>query len=261
MLNYAAVAIVGFLLGLLGGGGSTLILPVLVYLVGISAVTATSYSLLIVGVAAAFGAAGYLRKGLVDLRAVVSFGLPSIVGVFLARMLIMPQIPETVFRVDSFELTRRGFILAVFAIMVLASAFSMIRQTNRSLESTETSAPTVWKSIVAGLIVGTSTGFVGAGGGFMIVPALIIFLKMGTRQAIATSLFVIAIKSLVGFCADVFIVAEVEWRLLLQFTSAAVFGILLGVRLNDSVDAERLKVSFGWLILMVGIGILIKEFS
>ena len=255
-----AIAIVGLLLGLLGGGGSTLILPVLVYLVGQPAVEATSCSLLIVGVAAGFGAVGYFRKGLVDLSAVGMFGVPSILGVFVARLVVMPQIPPILYAGEQFELTRRAFILASFAVMVLASAFCMIRKSERRA-SEQTTGSTAWKSVLAGLFVGLSTGLVGAGGGFMIVPALIIFLKMETRRAIATSLFVIAMKSLLGFAADVFIVSDLNWPQLAGFTLAAVVGILTGVRLNAVVDAERLKVAFGWLVLLIGIGILVKEFS
>ena len=260
MLNYAAIVIVGLLLGVLGGGGSTLILPVLVYLVGLPAVQATSGSLLIVGVAAAFGAVGYFRKGLVDLSAVVMFGGPSIAGVFVARLIVMPQIPPVLYSGESFELTRRGFILATFSVMVLASAFCMIRR-GGGPSTEQSSQRTAWKSVAAGLFVGMSTGLVGAGGGFMIVPALIIFLKMETRRAIATSLFVIAMKSLLGFAADAFIVSDLNWPQLTGFTLAAVVGILTGVRLNAVVDADRLKVAFGWLVLVIGISILVKEFS
>ncbi|MCR9199294.1 MAG: sulfite exporter TauE/SafE family protein [Planctomycetaceae bacterium] len=263
MLNYAAIAVVGLLLGVLGGGGSTLILPVLVYLVGLPAVQATSASLLIVGVAAVFGAVGYFRKGLVDLPAVVMFGGPSVAGVFVARLVFMPRIPPVLYSAEGFELTRRGFLLATFSVLVLISAFCMIRRDRRA--PSERAAPpaaqrTAWKSVAAGLFVGMSTGLVGAGGGFMIVPALIIFLKMETRQAIATSLFVIAMKSLLGFAADAFIVSDLNWPQLTGFTLAAVVGILTGVRLNAVVDADRLKVAFGWLVLVIGISILVKEF-
>lgn len=259
LLSLVAIGFVGLLLGLLGGGGSVLILPLLVYLVGIDPVMATCYSLVIVGSAALFGATKYLRQGLVDLRSVVTFGIPSVAGVFLTRFVLMPAIPDILLTHDRFPLSKNTLVMVVFAILILASAMSMIRKSDKA-QIVATSRG-VWVSIFAGMLLGLTTGFVGAGGGFMIVPALIFLLGVPIRKAIGTSLFIIAMKSLLGFGADAVVLEGIQWGLLLKFTIAAVVGILIGVRLNRLVPAEKLKVSFGWMILAVGVAILLREFS
>lgn len=263
LLSLIAIAVIGILLGILGGGGSVLILPLLVYLVGIEPVLATSYSLAIVGTAALVGASGYLRQGLVDSKAVFAFGIPSIVGVFLSRSLLMPAIPDVLFASAAFELTKNTLVMLVFAILILASGLSMIFKARRNSESSDPQGPdrNVLVSILAGVLLGVLTGFVGAGGGFMIVPALVFLLRIPIRHAIGTSLFVIAMKSLLGFFADALVLHGIQWSVLLQFIVVAVIGILVGVRLNRLVPAAKLKSGFGWMVLGVGIAVLIRELS
>lgn len=259
-LSVLAIGLVGILLGMLGGGGSVLILPLLVYLVGIEPVMATSYSLVIVGTAALFGSIDYMRKGLVDSRSVATFGSASVIGVFITRSVLMPSIPDVLIASGNIRLTKSTLVMTVFAFMILASAISMIFRSRRDKEVNGQSA-SVWISILVGCLLGLMTGFVGAGGGFMIVPALIFLLRLPIRQAIGTSLFIIAIKSLLGFAADVMVIEGIQWALLAQFIVVAVVGIMIGVRLNQKVPAEKLKVGFGWTVLGVGIAILIREFS
>ena len=257
MLSLLAVAIVGLLLGLLGGGGSLLILPILVYMVGLEPVAATSYSLLIVGVAALFGAINYWRQGLVSLPSVVSFGLPSVAGVFFIRLAIMPHMPAVLLS-EPIVITKNGFVMTIFAVIVFGSSYSMIHG-RRSESSSHGKASTVM-SILAGALVGLVTGFVGAGGGFLIVPALLLLLKLPMREAVATSLFVIALKSILGFLGDVLVVEGIQWWLLVKMIAAAVIGIGIGVKLNRRVAADRLKAAFGWFVLAIGVLILVGEF-
>ena len=259
MISFVAVGFVGVLLGVFGGGGSLLILPLLVYLVGLSPVEATSYSLLIVGVAALIGAVDFLRKGLVNFSSVLGFGFPSIVGVFLTRTVLMHQIPDQLIDSESFSLSKNTLVMGVFCIMVLGSSYSMIRKRPERDETSE-HRQRLGITILAGFIVGLLTGFVGAGGGFLIVPALMFLLHLPVREAVATSLFVIALKSVLGFLGDTFMLDDIEWWLLLKLTVAAVIGILLGVRLNRRIPAEKLKTSFGWVVLLMGGLILVREF-
>ena len=218
-----------------------------------------SYSLVIVGSAALFGATGYMRQRLVDSRAVVTFGIPSVIGVFLTRSVLMPAIPEMLFESGGFQLTKNTLVMIVFAIMILASAVSMIFRSERD-DSGVQKRTAIWAPVITGTLLGLTTGFVGAGGGFMIVPALIFLLGIPIRHAIGTSLLIIAVKSLFGFAADAVVLEGIEWGLLLKFIIAAVAGIAVGVRLNTLVPAARLKVGFGWMVLGVGIAILIREF-
>ena len=258
-LSLVAIGLTGLLLGLLGGGGSVLILPLLVYLVGIDPVTSTSYSLVIVGSAALFGSMKYLRQGMVDKRSVATFGIPSVAGVFLTRSILMPAIPEVLWDGDRFSLTKDTLVMIVFALLIFASGVSMICKSN----SDQSNAPPkgLWASISVGMLLGLTTGFVGAGGGFMIVPALIFLLGIPIRMAIGTSLLIIALKSLLGFVADAVVLDGIQWGLLLNFIIVATIGIAVGVRLNQRVPAEKLKVGFGWMVLAVGVGILVQEFS
>lgn len=259
LLSLVAIGLVGLLLGLVGGGGSVLILPLLVYLVGIDPVMSTSYSLVIVGSAALFGATGYMRRGLVDSRSVLTFGIPSVIGVFLTRSVLMPAIPDVLFESDRFQLSKNTLVMIVFAILILASAISMICKSNRN-EEIVGATKGLWVSVMAGTLLGLTTGFIGAGGGFMIVPALIFLLGVPIRKAIGTSLLIIALKSLLGFAADAVVLEGIQWGLLLKFIIVAVVGIAVGVRLNPLVPAEKLKVGFGWMVLAVGITILLREF-
>lgn len=260
MVSVIAVVVVGILLGLFGGGGSLLILPVLVYLVGLSPIVATSYSLLIVGVAALIGAVGQLREGLVNFSSAIGFGVPSVVGVFLARIVVLPLIPDRMYESESFSLTKDALVMSIFCAMVFGCAYTMIRRQPERPETGEEGRERLFVTILAGLVVGFVTGFVGAGGGFLIVPALIILLRMPVREAMATSLFVIALKSLLGFLGDTLILDVIDWWLLLKLTLAATLGIHFGVRLNRRIPADKLKAGFGWVVLLIGAMILIREF-
>ncbi len=261
MVSVIAVVVVGILLGLFGGGGSLLILPVLVYLVGLSPIVATSYSLLIVGVAALIGAVGQLREGLVNFSSAIGFGVPSVVGVFLARIVVLPLIPDRLYESESFSLTKDALVMSIFCAMVFGCAYTMIRRRPEHPEKTgEERRERLFVTILAGPVVGFVTGFVGAGGGFLIVPALIVLLRMPVREAMATSLFVIALKSLLGFLGDTLILDVIDWWLLLKLTLAATLGIHLGVRLNRKIPADKLKAGFGWVVLLIGAMILIREF-
>ena len=258
-MSYVAAATIGLLLGLLGGGGSALTLPSLVYLMSIEPVMATAYSLFIVGCTSLAGTVSYLRQGLVDGRAVLLFGVPTIVGVIFSRAWLVPALPEIIFRRGSFELGKSEFLMVWFAIIMLAAALSMIFDGRKNLENAARRSLPTFVIVLSGLMVGVATGIVGAGGGFVIVPALVILLRLSMRKAIATSLGIIAIKSILGFAGDYRNFNAMDWPLLIRFTLVAVAGIVVGVRLNRSIAADKLKLAFGWMVLVIGIGILIRE--
>ena len=261
--GYIASALIGLSLGLIGGGGSILTVPVLVYLFHQDAVLSTSYSLFIVGVTSLVGALPKFRDSLVDLRTAIVFGVPSIVAVYLTRMFIVPAIPEVVWSSAGIELTKPLFFLLLFAVLMVAASVSMIRE--KKVSRTTADAAEDEKRIfnypvivIEGGVVGVLTGLVGAGGGFLIIPALVILSKLPMKMAVGTSLLIIAGKSLFGFLGD-YGKYPVDWVLLSTVTAVAVAGIFIGNTLSRKIDGAKLKKGFGWFVLVTGVYIILAE--
>lgn len=257
VIGYVLSILVGVVLGLLGGGGSILSIPILVYLFNIEPVLASSYSLFIVGVTSFVGAVPKYKQQLVHLKTGILFGLPSIAAIFFTRMLIVPAIPDTIGTIgDDFILTKRILILGLFSVLMIFASISMIRG-RRDLASTNKRFRT-GLVVIEGLIVGFLTGLVGAGGGFLIIPALVFLTGLKFKTAVGTSLFVIAINSLLGFTGDLFNL-EIDWPFLLLLTGIAVVGIMIGHQLSRRIAGTVLRKVFGWFTLVTGCFILLKE--
>jgi hypothetical protein len=258
IFGYSASILIGVSLGLIGGGGSILTLPVLVYLLGFSPVLSTAYSLFIVGTTSLVGSVNYMRKGLVNYQAALVFAIPSFISVFLTRKYFVPAIPDSLFTIVGFEVTKNIGIMLFFALVMLAASYSMI--TNKKKEGEESGALNFNYPLIGleGAVVGILTGIVGAGGGFLIIPALVLLAKLPMKMAVGTSLLIIAAKSLIGFTGDISNIA-VNWTFLLQFTALSVIGIFIGTYLSRFIEGEKLKKSFGWFVLAMGIYIITKE--
>lgn len=259
ILGYFLAALVGISLGLIGSGGSILMVPILVYIFAYSPVLATSYSLFIVGSTSLVGAFNNYRKGLVSIKTALLFGLSSVTTVFITRKLIMPRIPETLFSIGSFEVKHDMATMVLFAVLMLAASFAMIRESKKTTvaEINTTSADTI-KLLLFGILVGLTTGFLGAGGGFLIIPALVLILKTPMKKAVGTSLLIIALNSLIGFTGDLNNIA-INWKFLIIISLIAVAGIFIGGAFAKKIPAQKLKKAFGWFVLMMGIYIIIKE--
>jgi hypothetical protein len=258
-----AFLLIGLILGLIGGGGSILGVPILVYVMGYSADEATSYSLFIVGTTSLIGAITYLKKGNISVEAILQFAIASLVTVFCVRKFIMPNIPAEI-SFAGFEISKHMLIMVLFSILILSSSISMItkKKYNRVNEvkwdefaKSPLGLPFV---ILLGITVGFITGFVGAGGGFIIVPVLIFFLRLNFKKAIGTSLCIIALNSLIGFTGNIGH-QKIDWVMLLIISAICIVGILLGSLLSTKVSSQKLKPAFGWFTLVVGIFVLIKE--
>jgi len=258
ILGYIASILIGISLGLIGSGGSILTVPVLVYLFGVEPVFATAYSLFIVGSTAAIGSVGYFKKGLVDVKTALVFGAPSIIAVFLARSYVVPAIPKEVATLGTFVVTRNLLMMVLFAILMVAASFSMIKKSGPATESVEPRTFNYPVIIIEGLVVGLITGLVGAGGGFLIIPALVLLSKLPMKQAVGTSLVIIAAKSLIGFLGEHDLSAT-NWPLVLTVTAVASIGIFIGMYLSKKMDGAKLKPVFGWFVLVMGIYIILKE--
>jgi hypothetical protein len=260
VLGFVLAILVGVSLGLIGSGGSILTVPILVYVMGVDPVLATAYSLFIVGATALVGGIQNARDGRVDFKTALIFGIPSIIAVYITRAYLVPVIPESVFTLFDFEVTKPIFLMVIFAIVMVAASITMIRpQKNKQLGEEIPMSYNYPMILLEGSVVGVLTGLVGAGGGFLIIPALVLLAKMPMKKAVGTSLFIIAAKSLIGFTGDLKGTEVIDWKLLLLFTTASVFGIVIGILLAKKIPGEKLKTSFGWFVLVMGIYIIIKE--
>jgi hypothetical protein len=259
LIGLAASLLIGLSLGLIGGGGSILTVPVLVYLLGVDPVLATAYSLFIVGFTSAVGVYPKYKEGLVDVRTALIFGAPSIAAVFLTRKLIVPAIPATVLQLGDWVLTKSVLLMILFAVLMVAASVSMISDKKNNKETPEAMLSYNYPLIVLeGTVVGLLTGLVGAGGGFLIIPALVMLTKLPMKKAVGTSLLIIAAKSLIGFTGDLS-QQTMDWSLLLMVTLMAVLGIFAGNALSKKIEGAQLKKGFGWFVLVMGVYVLIKE--
>lgn len=259
IMGYIAMVLVGVILGLIGGGGSILTLPILVYLFQISPSLGTGYSLFIVGVTAMIGAISYAKQNLIDYKIGFIFATPAFLGVFLARRFLVPSLPDTIFESGAISLSKDGLIMVVFALLMVAASYSMIRDRRPEADEDEkVSLSTKRILIVAaeGLIVGGITGFVGAGGGFLIIPALVLLANLPVKRAIGTSLMIITVKSILGFMGDVGSGQDIAWSFLVGITALAIAGVILGSYVVRFISAARLKPIFGWFVLVMGGAIL-----
>jgi uncharacterized membrane protein YfcA len=258
IIGYAGAIIIGFVLGLLGGGGSILSVPILVYLFHIEPAIAGAYSLFIVGVTSFVGAIPKYKQQLVNLKTGIVFGLPSIVSIFLTRSIIVPMIPDDIFYFEGmdFLLTKRILLLGIFAFLMILASIPMIRG-KRDIASHNKRFRTVLV-ILEGILIGFLTGLVGAGGGFLIIPALVFMTGLQFKTAVGTSLFIISINSIAGFLGDA-IHREMNWPLLLSLTALAIIGILIGNQFSKKMSGIRLRIAFGWLTLTTGAFILLRE--
>lgn len=254
--GYIASVFVGLILGILGGGGSILCIPILVYLFHINAVMASAYSLFIVGTTSFVGAIPKYKDQLVNLKTGLVFGIPSIAAIFTTRKWIVPAIPDILFQLDSFIFTKRILLLGVFAVLMILASIAMITKRSERTASDEKFQPAYL--IIEGLLIGFLTGLVGAGGGFLIIPALVLLTGLPFKTAVGTSLFIIAINSLSGFLGDV-LNYSMDWEFLLIITGLAVVGILIGNQLAKKLPSKKLRKSFGWFTLIMGTSILVKE--
>ena len=257
LFGFAATILAGATMGLIGGGGSILTVPILVYLLEIPPVLATGYSLFVVGLSALVGSVNYFKLGLVNLKAGTIFAIPAFVGVFLARKFLVPALPVEIFNLGNLVVGRDLIVMGVFATVMILASVSMIRGGSESEQEGELqfNYPMI---ALEGLIVGAVTGFVGAGGGFLIIPALVLLAKLPMKQAVGTSLMIIAVKSLFGFLGDLGN-QSIEWGFLALFCLLSIIGIYLGTYLSRFVSSAKLKPGFGWFVLIMGLFILAKE--
>jgi uncharacterized membrane protein YfcA len=259
-LGYIAAVLIGILLGLIGAGGSILTIPVLVYLIGISPVNATSYSLFIVGISAFIGGLRYLKNNLICLRTALVFGLPSVISIFFTRKYLLHAIPDHLFYAGQVEITKDAALMILLATLMVVASYTMIKKPSsvRVDSHKHNEQYRYFLIFQQGIIIGALVGLVGAGGGFLIIPALVMLAKLPMKKAIGTSLAIIALNSSIGFLSD-FGVHQFDWNFLFIFSGFAISGIIIGSYLSKYISGVKLKPAFGWFILLMGVYIISKE--
>ena len=260
VLGYISALVIGITLGLIGGGGSILAVPVLAYLFLIEEKTATAYSLFIVGFSALVGGVKQHLRGYVDWRTAIVFGIPALLGVTTVRKYIIPILPDVLFSVGDFDFTRRMGMFGLFALLMIPAGISMLKpkkQNESNHKQVQYNYPLI---LIEGIIVGAITGLIGAGGGFLIIPALVLLANVEMKTAVGTSLIIIAVKSLFGFFLGDAFTINIDWGFLASFTIISFIGIFIGNTLSKFIDGQKLKKAFGYFIFIMAFFIFYMEF-
>lgn len=259
ILGFVSALLIGLSLGLTGSGGSILTVPILVYLIGLNPVLATSYSLFVVGLTSLVGGFTFYRQGLVNFRTAVIFGLPSLITVYLTRRYFIPALPEVILRSGDLVVTKDLLLMILFGFLMILASYSMItKKCCQEWKINQGDQVNYGLVVAEAITVGLISGMVGAGGGFLIIPVLVIFIRLDMKMAVGTSLFIIAANSLFGFVGDMFHY-QINWMFLLIFSALSVVGIFVGSAFADQIDSQKLKRGFGWFVLAMGIFILLNE--
>ena len=265
LLGFLLCLPIGLLFGMVGAGGSILTLPVLVYLFQVDVSTATVYSLFIVGVTSLVGALSCMQKRQFDKRAAFDFGLPAVISVAITKLFIAPVIPAVLFTVGNVACTKETFLMCLLAVLMLISSCRMIGLKTAGIQKDRgrSRLGNAVRLTVIGAVVGALSGLVGVGGGFLIIPALVLFCKLTIKQAVGTSLTIVTIQSAVGFLCGIYshsIAANpIDWSVILPITGAAIVGVLMGTMLSKKVATSKLQVGFGWLICVTAFCIMLQE--
>lgn len=258
ILGLVLAICIGITLGMMGSGGSILTVPVLVYVFKVDPNLATTYSLFAIGASACVGSINNYFKGNIDFRKVLNFGFPSVVTVFFTRQYILPLIPDE-FHIGKWTIHQNLVLMILFAIVMIYSALNMINGSISIKKMGEEGRYNRLAIAIQGAGVGFVTGVVGAGGGFLIIPALINFYKLPMTSAVSTSLAIICINSLFGLAGDLEKFSLFDWQTILVYTGLLLSGMFLGFYLVRFFSNTQLKVGLGYLILVIGLVILFKE--
>lgn len=255
ILGYAAMVCVGLILGCIGSGGSILAIPILVYLFSEDVEIASAYSLFLVGVTSLTGAILKQAEQFLDVRAAFLFGFPSIATTFITRRWLIPHVPDRILDWGSFHITKDHLLLLLLSSLMIVSAGMMLRGPAKNVATLKVKSTLL---IPSGFVVGLVSGFVGIGGGFLILPAMVLFARLQVHAAIGTTLLIIASNSLLGFCGHVF-THSINWYFLLSITGFAVVGLFLGrwadKRITAPFSASR---AFAWFTMAMGVLILVN---
>jgi len=257
--TFAASLGIGLSLGLIGAGGSILTIPVFVYILKKDPLSSSVYSMFVVGVSSMAGSIQSIFNKLVDFKAVLTFGIPSVLGVFISRKTIFPIIPDELFSIGSFILSKSMLLMLCLSLLMFLAARRMLKPAIKNAYGGQLDKQVTISLFLRGLLVGMVTGLLGIGGGFLIVPALYLLVNLPVKKAIGTALLIITINSLFSFLNS-YSSMQIDWLLLIRFSLGAILGIMIGTQLSRKIPGDYLKKTFGWVILGMSFYIVYKEF-
>jgi uncharacterized membrane protein YfcA len=261
LITYAASLFVGLSLGMIGAGGSILTVPVFIFILKVDPLTSSIYSMFIVGISSLAGGIKYIFNKLVDIRTTNVFGIPSVTGVLIARKFIFPSIPDQIFSIGGFIVSKKIlFMLCISVLMLMASVRMLCAASPKKVTLSVGTPVKTGFLIIQGLIVGIITGLFGIGGGFLIVPALYFWSRLPMKKAVGTTLLIIAMNSLFSFFTS-YSSSLINWSLLLRFSLGAVIGILIGTQIAEKISGNYLKRIFGWFVMCISFYIVFKQFT
>lgn len=256
-LGYFLSILIGISLSLVGSGGSILCIPILVYLFKIPPELATSYSLFIVGISSFFGSCKNCKSGNINFKTALLFGIPSIITLLIVRKFVYPIVPNTIGSINGILVSKNTLIMFILAILMMLSSLSMLYKEEQ--KEIEAQKPNFVLLIIGGIFIGILTGFLGAGGGFLIIPALMYFANLKMTEAVGTSLFIILLNSIIGFTGDFLNGITLDYTLLISITIISILGMFVGFFLSKKIDGKSLKPAFGWFLMVFSFYIIIKE--
>lgn len=258
--GFVGAFFIGLIMGVLGGGGSILAVPILAYIFHFDEKIATAYSLCIVGSTGLIGGVRQALQKMVDWKVVFQFGFPAVIGITIVRAFLIPALPSDLFTIGDFFVTRRMAMFGLFAFLMVFAAISMLKGKKDDENIVENQLKFNPVLLIQGFLIGGLTGMVGAGGGFLIVPALMMVAKLNMRKASATSLVIIAINSLIGFFIGDALHIKIDWTFLSIFIGISMLGILVGTYINKFLPIKFLKRTFAIFIILMAIFMFIEEF-
>ena len=261
LITYAASLFVGLSLGMIGAGGSILTVPVFIFILKIDPLTSSIYSMFVVGISSLAGGIKSIFHKLVDIKTMFVFGIPSVTGVLVARNFIFPSIPDQIFSLGGFVVSKKILFMFCISTLMFFAAVKMLQAASSKRETTR-DEPHVKPGflIIQGLIVGIITGLFGIGGGFLIVPALYFWTHLPMKKAVGTTLLIIAMNSLFSF-STCYAASVINWSLLIRFSLGAIIGIFIGTRIAEKISGDYLKKIFGWFVMAISFYIVIKQFT
>jgi len=259
IIGYVWASLIGVLMGLLGGGGSVLTIPVFVYLFGLSEGYAAAYSLFVIGSTSTVGAINNVIKNNVDFYCALLVGIPSISSVFLTTRFLVPNIPSEIFSVNNFTLIRSKAMMIIFSLLLIVAAILILKKNSESLKQITPKKASKSFLMFLGMSIGLLAGLVGVGGGFLIVPILVLVANIPMKKAVGTTLLIIALNSALGFIGHLFN-KTIDWAFLLPFSLVSILGIIVGMYLSRFVSGAKLKKGFAYFLLVMVVYVMYAEF-
>lgn len=256
VVGHFFIFLMGLILGMMGAGGSILTIPIFVYLFNMEPFIAATHSLFVVAVTALFGSFSYIRKKEISVVKGITFIIPSFLGVVFAKKFILNIIPMTIYRSSHIQITKNFIIMTVFSILMMAASWTILKNKIYEAHFNNKKSHRLVMALL-GFVVGVVIGFVGIGGGFIMIPVFVILMGLKMREAIGTSLVIISINALFGFLLSLneFSVL-INWQFLSIASLIAILGALMGSRYSHLINEKKLKFFFGWAILYLSLFII-----